>query len=175
MIVCFVTQSCHGQFDFEKEVAGFFDFGKIPEEFSQHTNPINASVLSTAKPLVSTPSAAIFTAFSTSIPKDEDDVFDEKIEDDLDDKHQQQLPEFGEIQQNLDERVDNDTNDAIKKRSYGGGHSSGGYGGGDHGGGYSSGGYGGGHSSGGYGGGGSGHDIGYGHGGGGGGGYGGND
>ena len=35
MILCFVTQSCHGQFDFEKEVAGLFDFGKIPEEFSQ--------------------------------------------------------------------------------------------------------------------------------------------
>ena len=144
MILCFVTQSCHGQFDFDKEVAGLFDFGKIPEEFSQQPKLINISSVTTA-----TPSAVIITAFSTTISMD-DDVFDEKIDNDLDYKHKQQLPEFGEIQQNLDDRVANVSENAIKKRSFGGGHSSGGYSASFEGG-HSSGGYGGGH--GGYGGG----------------------
>ena len=136
----------NAQFDFDREVAGFFDFGKIPKAFS------GFSTLST---LTATP-PSIFTAFTTSTASnDQNKVEDtnnlnEKISQVVTDSY---LPEFGEIKGNIEEAElslndgtnTSDGNNPVKKRSYGvsqGRGGSGGYGGG-HGGGY-----GGGHSAG---------------------------
>ena len=121
----------HAQFDFDKEVAGFFDFGKIPPEFSAAPQP---SLLNFS------PAPAVFTAFSTSAPNiinqnDRVGELSEKIDDDFEgNANQQQLPGFGEIQHNLLDKIDlNITQDdqGVKKRSYGhgGGGGGGGYGG----------------------------------------------
>ena len=122
----------HAQFDFDKEVAGFFDFGKIPPEFSAAPQP---SLLNFS------PAPAVFTAFSTSAPNiinqnDRVGELSEKIDDDFEGNDNQQLPGFGEIQHNLLDKIDlNITQDdqGVKKRSYGhggGGHFDSGYGGG---------------------------------------------
>ena len=139
----------HAQFDFDKEVAGFFDFGKIPPEFSAAPQPslLNfspAPAVSTTTSTTPTPAAAVFTAFSTSAPNiinqnDRVGELSEKIDDDFEgNDNQQQLPGFGEIQHNLLDKIDlNITKDdqGVKKRSYGhggggGGHFDSGYGGG---------------------------------------------
>ena len=140
----------HAQFDFDKEVAGFFDFGKIPPEFSAAPQPslLNFSPAPAPAPAVSTtttsttptPAATVFTAFSTSAPNiiNQNDMvgeLSEKIDDDFEgNDYQQQLPGFGEIQHNLLDKYDlNITQDdqGVKKRSYGhgGGGGGGGYGG----------------------------------------------
>ena len=169
-----MVTTCHAQFDFEKEVAGFFDFGKIPSEFTDPPSILNfyKSTTSPGNHPSSPPTTAApspFAVFSSSIP-------DNSIDDNEDigqlvyyEEHNEEgplLPEFGEIQHNLTEKIDvNVTDDdsetrGVKKRSYGSGHGHGGgggySGGGGHGGG---GGYGGGddHISSGYGGGGSSH------------------
>ena len=137
----------HAQFDFDKEVAGFFDFGKIPPEFSAapqpsllNFSPDPAPAVSTPTSTTPTPAAAVFTAFSTSAPNiinqnDRVGELSEKIDDDFEgNDYQQQLPGFGEIQHNLLDKIDlNITQDdqGVKKRSYGhgGGGGGGGYGG----------------------------------------------
>ena len=138
----------HAQFDFDKEVAGFFDFGKIPPEFSAAPQPslLNFSPAPAVTPTSTAPTAAaaVFTAFSTSAPNiinqnDRVGELSEKIDDDFEgNDYQQQLPGFGEIQHNLLDKIDlNITQDdqGVKKRSYGhggggGGHFDSGYGGG---------------------------------------------
>ena len=139
----------HAQFDFDKEVAGFFDFGKIPPEFSAAPQPslLNFSpapaVTPTSTPTSTTPTAAaaVFTAFSTSAPNiinqnDRVGELSEKIDNDFEGNDNQQLPGFGEIQHNILDKIDlNITQDdqGVKKRSYGhggGGHFDSGYGGG---------------------------------------------
>ena len=76
---------CRSQFDFEKEVAGFFDFGKIPEEFTNNQLNYSSSTTSTAVPHHSA-KPTVFTSFSTSFsssfPSDElsEDKFDETID-----------------------------------------------------------------------------------------------
>lgn len=135
----------HAQFDFDKEVAGFFDFGKIPPEFSAAPQPslLNFSpapaVTTTTTSTTPTAAAAVFTAFSTSAPNiinqnDRVGELSEKIDNDFDGNDNQQLPGFGEIQHNLLDKIDlNITQDdqGVKKRSYGhgGGGGGGGYGG----------------------------------------------
>ena len=138
----------HAQFDFDKEVAGFFDFGKIPPEFSAAPQPslLNFSpapasaVTTTTSSTTPTPATTVFTAFSTSAPiiinqNDRVGELSEKIDDDFEgNDNQQQLPGFGEIQHNLLDKIDlNITQDdqGVKKRSYGhgGGGGGGGYGG----------------------------------------------
>ena len=137
----------HAQFDFDKEVAGFFDFGKIPPEFSAapqpsllNFSPAPAPAVSSTTSTTPTPAAAVFTAFSTSAPNiinqnDRVGELSEKIDDDFEgNDYQQQLPGFGEIQHNLLDKYDlNITQDdqGVKKRSYGhgGGGGGGGYGG----------------------------------------------
>ena len=157
----------YAQFDFEKEVAGFFDFGKIPQEFSGFSTSVPSAVTSPS-------TSSVFTAFTSSITPaydenkvDDIDNINEKISQTVTDSH---LPEFGEIKGNIQEAsvLSEGTNSSrqsnpVKKRSFGGtrGGGGGGYGGGHRGGG---GGYGGG-----YGGGFSSHGGGYqdsGHGGG---------
>ena len=138
----------HAQFDFDKEVAGFFDFGKIPPEFSAapqpsllNFSPAPAPAVSTTTSTTPTPAAAVFTAFSTSAPNiiNQNDMvgeLSEKIDDDFEGNDNQQLPGFGEIQHNLLDKIDlNITQDdqGVKKRSYGhggggGGHFDSGYG-----------------------------------------------
>ena len=138
----------HAQFDFDKEVAGFFDFGKIPPEFSAAPQPsllnfypATAPAVSTTTSTTPTPAAAVFTAFSTSAPNiinqnDRVGELSEKIDDDFEGNDNQQLPGFGEIQHNLLDKIDlNITQDdqGVKKRSYGhggggGGHFDSGYG-----------------------------------------------
>ena len=137
----------HAQFDFDKEVAGFFDFGKIPPEFSAapqpsllNFSPAPASAVTTTT-TSTTPKAAavVFTAFSTSAPiiinqNDRVGELSEKIDNDFEGNDNQQLPGFGEIQHNLLDKIDlNITQDdqGVKKRSYGhgGGGGGGGYGG----------------------------------------------
>ena len=139
----------HAQFDFDKEVAGFFDFGKIPPEFSAAPQPslLNFSpapaVTPTSTPTSTTPTAAaaVFTAFSTSAPNiinqnDRVGELSEKIDNDFEGNDNQQLSGFGEIQHNILDKIDlNITQDdqGVKKRSYGhggGGHFDSGYGGG---------------------------------------------
>ena len=139
----------HAQFDFDKEVAGFFDFGKIPPEFSAAPQPslLNFSpapaVTPTSTPTSTTPTAAaaVFPAFSTSAPNiinqnDRVGELSEKIDNDFEGNDNQQLPGFGEIQHNILDKIDlNITQDdqGVKKRSYGhggGGHFDSGYGGG---------------------------------------------
>ena len=137
----------HAQFDFDKEVAGFFDFGKIPPEFSAapqpsllNFSPAPAPAVSTTTSTTPTPAATVFTAFSTSVPNiinqnDRVGELSEKIDNDFEgNDYQQQLPGFGEIQHNLLDKYDlNITQDdqGVKKRSYGhgGGGGGGGYGG----------------------------------------------
>ena len=137
----------HAQFDFDKEVAGFFDFGKIPPEFSAapqpsllNFSPAPAPAVSSTTSTTPTPAAAVFTAFSTSAPNiinqnDRVGELSEKIDNDFEgNDYQQQLPGFGEIQHNLLDKYDlNITQDdqGVKKRSYGhgGGGGGGGYGG----------------------------------------------
>ena len=182
-----VVTLCRAQFDFEKEVAGFFDFGKIPSEFTDPPSILNfyKSTTNSENHLSSTSSttaAPPFAVFSSSIPDNSIDD-NENIEKHVFEEHNEEgplLPEFGEIQHNLTEKIDiNVTDDdnaerGVKKRSYGGGHGGrGGHGGHGGGGGY---GGGGGHGGGGgYGGGdehiSSGYGGGFSHGGG--GGYGG--
>ena len=137
----------HAQFDFDKEVAGFFDFGKIPPEFSAAPQPSLLNFSPAPAPAVTTtsttptPAAAVFTAFSTSAPNiinqnDRVGELSEKIDDDFEGNDNQQLPGFGEIQHNLFDKIDlNITQDdqGVKKRSYGhggggGGHFDSGYG-----------------------------------------------
>ena len=161
------------QFDFEKEVAGFFDFGKIPSEFTDPPSILNfyKSTTNSGNHLSSSSTTTTpppFAVFSSSFPDNSIDD-NENIETHVFEEHNDEgplLPEFGEIQHNLTEKIDvNITDDGeergVKKRSYGGGHhgghgGGGGYGGGDehissgyggHGGGFS-------HGGGGYGGGG---------------------
>ena len=148
LIALVLLQLSHAQFDFEKEVAGFFDFGKIPQEFSG---------FSTSVPSAVTSPSSVFTAFTSSITPaydenkvDDIDNINEKISQTVTDSH---LPEFGEIKGNIQEAsvLSEGTNSSrqsnpVKKRSFGGtrGGGGGGYGGGHRGGG---GGYGGGFSS----------------------------
>ena len=140
----------YAQFDFEKEVAGFFDFGKIPQEFSGFSTSVPSAVTSPS-------TSSVFTAFTSSITPaydenkvDDIDNINEKISQAVTDSH---LPEFGEIKGNIQEAsvLSEGTNSSrqsnpVKKRSFGGtrGGGGGGYGGGHGGGG---GGYGGGFSS----------------------------
>ena len=170
MIILLTSALCHSfcsaQFDFNKEVASFVDFGKIPSEFSTRRPKLNnfsPSLTSTSTEL-STSVSSVFNAFTTSYENVIDDNEAGTILE-KNDKYEpieyDHLPEFGEIVDHLTENSTtmhlqniNKTEDDIKKRSYGGHH--GGLGGGGYGGGHHDS-YGGGHSSG-YGG---GHDIGY--------------
>ena len=160
------------QFDFEKEVAGFFDFGKIPSEFTDPPSILNfyKSTTNSGNYLSSSSSttAPPFTVFSSSITTNSIDD-NEDVEKYNFEEHNEEgplLPDFGEIQHNLTEKIDvNVTDDSeergVKKRSYGSGHHGGQGGGGGYGGGgeHISSGYGGqgggfSHGGGGYGGGG---------------------
>lgn len=157
------------QFDFEKEVAGFFDFGKIPSEFTDPPSILNfykSTTKSGTHLSLSSTTAPPFAVFSSSITTNSIDD-NENIEKHVFEEHNEEgplLPEFGEIQHNLTEKIDVNVTDGseergVKKRSYGGGHHGGGGGGGGYGGGddHISSGYGGGHGGGGgYGGGGHG-------------------
>ena len=127
----------NAQFDFDKEVAGFFDFGKIPKAFSGFS------------PATPPSQPSVFTALTTSTASNEQnkvedtDNFNEKISQVVNDSY---LPEFGEIKGNIEEAGlglndgtnTSDGNNPVKIRSYGVSHGrgeGGGYGGG-HGAGY---------------------------------------
>ena len=157
------------QFDFDREVAAFFDFGKIPREFSGFSISDPSSVRT---PAVTT--SSVFTAFSTDkLQVDFQDQIEEgekeevKAEDITVKVAQSQtvadsfLPEFGEIKENIQEALSSEgTNSSdknnVKRRSYGLSQGGRGYGGGG-GGGYGSHFGGGGYQDSGHGGGGGGY------------------
>ena len=138
--VLMVVTVGHAQFDFDKEVAGFFDFGKIPSEFTDPPSILNFYKNSITPGnhlslLLSTTAMPVITAFSNSIPKNMDDnEFIEKlIMDDIEEKNEGSslLPKFGEIQRNLTEKIDYNVTEerkgpGVKKRSYSSGHGGGG-------------------------------------------------
>ena len=131
------------QFDFEKEVAGFFDFGKIPREFSGFSTSGPSPVLTPAT------ASSVFTAFSTDkLPGDSQDQIQEvEVEvEEINEKVSQSqavvtdsfLPEFGEIKENIQEALSSEgTNSSkennVKRRSYGASQGGRGYGGGGYG------------------------------------------
>ena len=137
--VLMVVTVGHAQFDFEKEVAGFFEFGKIPSEFTDPPSILNFYKNSITPgnhlSLLSTTAMPVITAFSNSIPKNMDDnEFIEKlIMDDIEEENEGSsvLPKFGEIQRNLTEKIDYNVTEerkgpGVKKRSYSSGHGGGG-------------------------------------------------
>ena len=137
--VLMVVTVGHAQFDFEKEVAGFFEFGKIPSEFTDPPSILNFYKNSITPgnhlSLLSTTAMPVITAFSNSIHKNMDDnEFIEKlIMDDIEEENEGSsvLPKFGEIQRNLTEKIDYNVTEerkgpGVKKRSYSSGHGGGG-------------------------------------------------
>ena len=145
-----------GQFDFDKEVAGLFDFGRLTSEMDEYTNKSDQS-------------AAKVTAENIK-PSGPTDRMEEVVLNEEEHFMDKNLPSFGKIQENIEnETSENEAGLDQKKRSFGesrhggGGYSggAGGYGDGeDHGGGgYTSAGesY---ETSGGYSSGGGGHGIG---------------
>merc|ERR1719483_267411 len=134
-ILIFSINCVVGQFDFDKEVAGFFNFDRIPKKFDSAS--VNLQSAGNKPSDIDVPPGA-FTAFST--PTHEPSEKTEKLvveESDQFNEKSYVLPGFGNIQTNIERdslKIEHDP--AIKKRSYGkGGH--GGGGGGSH----SSGGY----------------------------------
>merc|ERR1719483_2045691 len=134
-ILIFSINCVVGQFDFDKEVAGFFNFDRIPKKFDSAS--VNLQSAGNKPSDIDIPPGA-FTAFST--PTHEPSEKTEKLvveESDQFNEKSYVLPGFGNIQTNIERdslKIEHDP--AINKRSYGeGGH--GGGGGGSH----SSGGY----------------------------------
>ena len=161
-----LTPLAHAQFDFDQEVAAFFDFGKIPREFSGFSTSGPSSAETPA-----TTSSSVFTAFSTDkLPDDYQNHIEEEEVEDISAKVSQSqavtdsfLPEFGEIKENIQKALSSEgTNSSkesnVKRRSYGlsqgergyGGGGGGGYGSHFGGGGYQDSGHGGGGGGGGY-------------------------
>ena len=139
LIALVLLQLSHAQFDFEKEVAGFFDFGKIPREFSGFSTSGPSSVRTPATV------SSVFTVFATDkLPDDDQDQIKEVELQEINAKVSQTqavtdsfLPEFGEIKKNLQATLSSEgtnsskeNNVKVKRRSYGFSQGGRGYGGG---------------------------------------------
>ena len=143
--------SVFGQFDFDKEVAGLFSFDRINVEDVPMPGNSSATLVQ-SDPTQEFPESSTYAGPTDRL---EEFILNEEENIEVDN-----LPEFGDIQENIEkESTDIETDSEPKKRSFGESeHGGGGYsrdGGGHGGGGHSNGG--GGHSGGGYSSGGGGH------------------